>query len=97
MNNAFPNGDYLYEEMYMTQPLHYSQGDGSLVYKLNKALYGHKQVSRAWFAKLHHTSITLAFSSVKCGTSLFMKFTTQFTILVLVYMDDMIYIISDSS
>ena len=42
VNNAFLNGD-LMEDVYMTQPKGYEVGDGSLVCKFTKVLYGLKQ------------------------------------------------------
>lgn len=69
-NNAFLNGD-LTEEVFMTQPLGFVQGDGSLVCKLYKALYGLKQAPRAWFAKLSHALISMGFRPAKSDCSLF--------------------------
>ncbi|KAE8690451.1 hypothetical protein F3Y22_tig00110895pilonHSYRG00467 [Hibiscus syriacus] len=42
INNAFLNGR-LSKEVYMLQPPRYEQGDDSLVWKLNKAIYGLKK------------------------------------------------------
>lgn len=83
INNAFLNGD-LSEEVYMTQPPGFVQGDGSLVCKLHKALYGLKQAPRAWFQKLHAYLFILGFSSTKCDNSLFTKINNSHTIFVLV-------------
>ena len=50
-NNAFLNGDF-HETICMSRPKGFHIGDKNLVCKLNKALYGFKQVPRAWFEKL---------------------------------------------
>lgn len=89
INNAFLNGD-LDEEVFMTQPPGFIQGDGSLVCKLNKALYGLKQAPRAWISKLYHTLLTFGFKAAKSNVSLFIKHTGSHTLLVLVYVDDII-------
>lgn len=94
INNAFLNGD-LEEEVFMTQPPGFVHGDGSLVCRLNKALYGLKQAPRAWFAKLQQTLLKFGFQSAKSDVSLFIHTHTKHTILVLVYVDDII-IASDS-
>lgn len=89
INNAFLNGD-LSEEVFTVQPQGFVQGDGNLVCRLNKALYGHKQAPRAWFHKLHTFLHELGFSSSKCDTSLFIKVLGAITILILVYVDDIL-------
>lgn len=89
INNAFLNGD-LTEEVYMSQPPGFIHGEGSLVCKLHKALYGLKQTLKAWFSKLHHNLLTFGFLSAKYDSSLFVKQTPQYTLLILVYVDDII-------
>jgi hypothetical protein len=51
IKTAFLNGD-LEEEVYVTQPPGFENGDPRIVCKLNKALYGLKQSPRAWHKKL---------------------------------------------
>lgn len=61
VNNAFLNGN-LKEEIYMKQPIGFEQGGPHLVCKLNKAIYGLKQASRAWFLTIHSALISLGFT-----------------------------------
>ncbi|MCI27024.1 retrovirus-related Pol polyprotein from transposon TNT 1-94, partial [Trifolium medium] len=89
VNNAFLNG-ILDEEVYMTQPQGFDNGNPSQVCKLNKALYGLKQAPRQWFERLQTTLLQLGFKSSKCDPSLF-TFTNQgSTLYLLVYVDDII-------
>lgn len=51
VKNAFLYGD-LEEEIYMEIPASYGKnGTANIVSKLNKALYGLKESTRAWFGK----------------------------------------------
>jgi hypothetical protein len=50
VNNAFLHEDIL-EDIYMEQPPGFIQ-DSSLVCRLKKSLFGLKQASRAWYAKM---------------------------------------------
>lgn len=89
MNNAFLNG-HLKEEVYMVQPLGFESNDKSLVCKLERALYGLKQVPRAWFEKLAATLYKFGFAQSKCDSSLFMRVTRTNITHMLVYVDDII-------
>uniref|UniRef100_A0A0A9DRI4 Reverse transcriptase Ty1/copia-type domain-containing protein n=1 Tax=Arundo donax TaxID=35708 RepID=A0A0A9DRI4_ARUDO len=52
IKSAFLNGD-LHEEVYVEQPPGFTvKGKESLVYRLDKALYGLRQAPRAWNEKL---------------------------------------------
>jgi hypothetical protein len=49
---AFLNG-FLEEEIYVEQPMSYEvKGYEDNILKLNKTLYGLKQVSRAWYSHI---------------------------------------------
>lgn len=88
MNNAFLHGD-LYEEVYMQPP------DGlnvapHLVCKLKKSLYGLKQASHQWFAKLHLELTHQGFAQSKNDYSLFIKRTSTSLTIAAIYVDDII-------
>jgi hypothetical protein len=61
-----------------------------LVSKLNKAIYGLKQDPRARFKCLNKALRSFDFQPCKCDPSLFTLITPRFTILMLVYVDDII-------
>lgn len=89
MNNAFLN-DQLREEFYMSQPLRFEVGDGSMVCKLKRAIYGLKQVPCAWFETLASTLVHFRFVASKCDPSLFIQLTSSNVIYILVYVDDIL-------
>ncbi|XP_057503724.1 uncharacterized mitochondrial protein AtMg00810-like [Actinidia eriantha] len=88
VKNAFLNGD-LQEEVYMTPPPGYVHAPNQ-VCRLRRALYGLKQAPRAWFAKFSSTISQLGFSSSNYDSALFLKKFTHGTVLLLLYVDDMI-------
>lgn len=104
VSNAFLNGD-LDEVVYMKMPPGY-EGMGSRipsvnmvtpittnthkVCRLKKALYGLRQASRQWFAKLSHTLKQMNYVQSKADYSLF-SFTKGNNItVILVYVDDIL-------
>jgi len=94
IQNVFLHG-YLYEEVYMCQPPDFSHPSlPNNVCKLQKALNGLKQAPRAWFARLSTKLYELSFTSSKADSSLFILRTSSLTMLVLVYVDDIIIISS---
>ncbi|MCH95277.1 retrovirus-related Pol polyprotein from transposon TNT 1-94, partial [Trifolium medium] len=96
VNNAFLNGT-LDEEVYMTQPQGFDNGDPSQVCKLTKALYGLKQAPRQWFERLQTTLLQLGFKPSKCDPSLFTFSNQGNTLYLLVYVDDIIITVNHLS
>jgi len=93
VNNAFLHGD-LNEEVYMVLPpglkLQNSDSNDLKVCRLNKSLYGLKQASRQWYAKLSAALVSLGYTPSVADFSLFTKLKgTNFTAL-LVYVDDIV-------
>lgn len=88
VKSAFLNGD-LFEEIYMIPPqgVPYNPGE---VCRLQKALYGIKQVPRAWFEKFSTLIASLGFQSSTHDSALFVRSTFVGLILLLLYVDDMI-------
>lgn len=89
VNNAFLNG-LLNETVYMSQPPGFQDTNSSLVCKLNRALYGLKQVPKQWFERLQTTLLQFGFVASKCDPPLFIYKTKSQTVYLLVYVDDII-------
>jgi hypothetical protein len=94
VKNAFLNGE-LEEEVYMRPPPEYTCQENK-VCRLRKALYGLKQAPRAWFSKFHKTITQLNFSSSAHDSALFTRKTDNGTVVLLLYVDDMIITGDDS-
>ena len=88
VKNAFLNGD-LSEEVYMQPPPGFSI-DSNKVCHLRRALYGLKQAPRAWFVKFSSTISCLGYMASHYDFALFFRRTDKDTILLLLYVDDMI-------
>ncbi|KAI3816802.1 hypothetical protein L1987_16507 [Smallanthus sonchifolius] len=90
VNNAFLYGD-LDHVIYMTQPLGFeSENHPEYVCKLKKAIYGLKQSPRAWFGKIGEFLELNGFRITNSDTSLFVKQVENRSVVVLVYVDDLI-------
>lgn len=97
VSNAFLHG-VLTEDVYMRQPLGYKDSaHPHYVCKLSKALYGLRQAPRAWYALFSSYLLTLGFVSSTTHTSLFILFKGTDLTLVLIYVDDIIVIGSNSA
>lgn len=88
VNNAFLNGD-LTGEVFMEQPESFIDAEKpDFVYKLHKSLYGLKQAPRAWYDKLKGCLLQWGFENSRANTSLFMRRTSTFMIMVRIYVDN---------
>lgn len=89
--NAFLQGDLL-EEVYMELPkgFYNAEKDKHLVCKLMKSLYGLKQASRQWNAKLTEALLSSGYSQSHLDYSLFTKKKGNGIVIVLVYVDDLL-------
>ena len=88
VKNAFLNGE-LSEEVYMQPPPGLSV-DSNKVCHLRRVLYGLKQAPRAWFAKFSSTIFRLGYTASSYDSALFLRRTDKGTILLLLYVDNMI-------
>lgn len=90
VKNAFLHGD-LHEPVYMVQPPGFE--DHTIphhVCSLKKALYGLKQALRAWFDKFSHFLIEYGFVCSKADPSLFVYHHNGDTLVLLLYVDDIL-------
>ena len=96
IRNVFPHRD-LQEEVYKEQPSRFvAQGEIGRVCHLQKSLYGLKQSPRAWFDKFNQTIETFGMQKSKSDHSVFYKNYNSCIILLVVYVDDIVIIGSDS-
>jgi hypothetical protein len=91
VKSAFLNGP-IKEEVYVEQPPDFEDSEyPTHVYKLSKALYGHKQAPRAWYECLRYFLITDGFKVGKADPTLFTKTIAKDLFICQIYVDDIIF------
>jgi len=80
----------LIEDVYIKVPLGFTTLNSELVCKLQKSLYGLKQASRQWNAKLIVALISLGFHQSSFDYSLFVKNQNSHITILLIYVDDVV-------
>ena len=80
----------------MEQPLGYVQNDSSLVFCLNKSIYGLKQAPWAWYDKMDNFIIAIGFSRCHSDPNVYTKKVGSHLIILILYVDDLILTGSDS-
>lgn len=91
---AFLQGE-LDEDIYMIQPEGFADGS-TKVCRLKKSLYGLKQASRVWNAKLNTALIKFGMARSKVDPCVYFKRTHKQIIIIAVYVDDLLMFSNDS-
>jgi hypothetical protein len=92
-----PSFTTLSETVFYCQPTGFADpAHPDLVYRLHKSLYGLKQAPRAWYSWFATYLTTLGFIKAKSGTSLFIFRRGSDTVYLLLYVDDIILIASNT-
>lgn len=92
VRSTFLNGE-IQEEIYVAQPEGYAvEGKEYLVYRLRKALYGHKQAPRAWYNKVDKHFREHGYIRSETEHTLYRKVHEgKDYILISLYVDDIVY------
>lgn len=72
-------------------------GEENLVCRLKEALYGLKQAQRVWYAKLDKYLVHNNFHRCEYDPSMCVKFNKGLITIIVVYVDDMLLIGSDTN
>jgi hypothetical protein len=97
VKNTFLHGT-LTETVYCSQPTSFfDSAQLDLVCRLNKSLYGLKQVPQAWYSKFASCLLSLGFAEAKSDTSLFIYRHGVETAYLLLYVDDIVLTASSTA
>jgi len=96
VNNAFLHRD-LDEEVYMRLPPEFTSSFLNKVCRLRKSLYALQQLPRQWFANLSSKLCDYGFVRSYANYSLFTYKKGTTFLALLVYVDDIILVVNDSS
>ena len=92
IKTAFLNGE-LEEEVYVTQPPGFENGNPSIVCRLHKALYGLKQAPRAWHKTLNEKLLSMRYEVCKSDAGVYIKRHNDGELsYMLVYVDDLLIV-----
>jgi len=90
VKNTFLHGNLEEEVCMKLPPGHLQASDPTLVCRLHKSLHGLKQSSHAWHAQLSVVLEELGFKMSNADSSLFVHIGPKETLVVLIYVDDLI-------
>jgi hypothetical protein len=91
VKTTFLNGD-LEEDIYMEQPVGFTEGDEHLVCKLHKSLYSLKQFPRAWNQKLDVFLKNIEFVKTNVNFNVYVTQVRDVKFFIVVYIDDFILV-----
>jgi Reverse transcriptase (RNA-dependent DNA polymerase) len=94
---VFLNGD-IDESIYISQPPNYESDDSKqMVCKLNKSIYGFKQMSRQWYFKFHQVIISFRFEPNLMDECIYHKFSGSKFVFLVLYVDDILFTSNDKN
>jgi hypothetical protein len=86
------------ETVYFSQPVGFvDAAHPDLVYRLNRSLYGLKQVSRAWYSRFASYLASIGYIKAKLDTSLIIYRRNDDIFYLLLYVDDSVLIASTAN
>ena len=95
VKTAFLNGN-LDEDIYMEQPEGFEKkGNGHLVCKFKKSIYGLKQASKQWYITFNNTITSFGFKENIADQCIYLKVSGSKFIFLILYVDDILLASSD--